>query len=53
MISHQTRLNEIINKALVKYREENPNLDQDEARAALWDALADLDETVPESNEDE
>lgn len=48
MMSHQSRLNEIINDALVKYRKENPYVDQDDARAALWDALEDLDETVPE-----
>lgn len=48
MTSHQTRLNEILNAALVEYRVEHPDLEQDEARAALWDVLEDLAATVPE-----
>lgn len=48
MTSHQTRINEIINAALVEYRAEHPDLEQDDARAALWDVLEDLDVTVPE-----
>jgi hypothetical protein len=51
--SHQTRLNVLLNNVLHDYREEHPDLDQDEARAALWDALTDLGETVPEKEDDE
>jgi len=49
-MTHQTRLNIVLNYAIKRYRTHYPDLTQAEARAALQDAITDLPETVPDGD---